>query len=79
MKAIGVDQPFQETKTKKTSLKREMFVEVCDDGVAYLNIILSVDLKSQPEKQELTTLRTAASSMLQNLKLVCETIKEFGN
>ena len=77
MEAIGVDHPYQDTKTRKTSIERDLFVEVLDDGTAYLNVVLSCD-ETANEGIEVTCLRTAASSMIQNLKLVCQTIKEFG-
>ena len=45
MKSAGVDSPFQETKNKKTTIRREMYVEVLEDGIVYLNILLSCDPK----------------------------------
>jgi hypothetical protein len=38
MRTIGVDPAFSDTKTKKTNIKREMFIEVLEDGAAYLRI-----------------------------------------
>jgi hypothetical protein len=52
-----------------------MRVEVLNDGVAYLNIVLTCNEKLDGD---ITNLRTAASSMFNNLKLICQTIKEFG-
>ena len=72
MKAIGVDPPFTETKTRKSTIRREMTLEILDDGITYLNIELSC------EKDEIVSLRTCASSMINNLGLVCQTIKAFG-
>ena len=62
MKAIGVDSPFQETKNKKTTIRREMYLEVLSDGITYLNIILSIDPKFN-NGQDINSLRTCASSM----------------
>ena len=38
MRTIGVDPAFSDSKTKKSLIRREMMVEVLDDGVAYLTI-----------------------------------------
>jgi hypothetical protein len=54
-----------------------MNVETLDDGIAYLNIELSCDEKKE-FGNEIGSLRTAASGMINNLSLICETIKEFG-
>ena len=40
MKAIGVDPPFLDSKTRKTTIRREMTIEVLNDKKAYLNIVL---------------------------------------
>ena len=76
MKSLGVDPPFMDTKNRKTTIKREMYTELMQDGITYLNIILSCDTNVDP--LEINSLRTCASSMLVNLSLICETIKEFG-
>lgn len=72
MKALGVDKAFQDSKTRKTTIKRDLSVEVLEDGVAYLNIVLSCD-PDMPN--EIQSLRTCASSTITNLTLVCQTIK----
>ena len=77
MKSLGVDPPFMDTKNRKTTIRREMYMEVLEDGITYLNIILSCD--PSKDKVELNSLRTCASSMLTNLQLICQTIKEFGD
>ena len=77
MNALGVDPPFMSTKNRKTTIRRQMDIEVLEDGVAYLNIELSCDEKSEGGI-EIGSLRTCASSMINNLTLICETIKEFG-
>ncbi len=38
MRTIGVDPAFSDSKTKKSMIRREMMIEVLDDGVAYLTI-----------------------------------------
>ena len=77
MRAIGVDPPFLDSKTRKTTIRREMWIEVLEDGVAYLNIVLSC-IPTANEGKEMTSLRTCQNSMMVNLTLVCETMKEFG-
>ena len=62
MKTIGVDLPFQESKNKKTTIRREMYVEVLEDGIVYLNILLSCE-PGFNDGQDITSLRTCASSM----------------
>ena len=73
MKAIGVEAPYMDTKSKKTTITREMHVEVLDNGTAYLNV------KFQCSGNEVQQLRTCASSFYTNLTLVCQTIQQFGN
>ena len=73
MKSLGVDPPFLDTKTRKTTIRREMFLEVLEGGVTYLNLILSCD-DSIDEGVEVKSLRTCATSHLNNLKLICQTI-----
>ena len=67
MKSIGVDPPFTDTKTRKTTIKREMSLHVLEDGKTYLNIVLSCD--NTPG--EINCLRTSASSLCTNLTLIC--------
>lgn len=38
MQTIGVDPAFSDSKTKKSQISRQMFVEVLDDGTAYLTV-----------------------------------------
>lgn len=74
MKAIGVDPAFSDSKTKKTSIVRNMSVR--DDeknGLVFLDIVFSAN------EEEANSLRTCVSSFVANLSLVCETMKEFGN
>ena len=61
MKSLGVDKPFQDSKNRKTTIRREMYLEVLQDGIAYLNIILSCDDKIN-DGIEITSLRTCMSS-----------------
>ena len=70
MRAIGVDPPFLDSKTRKTTIKREMWIEVLDDGVAYLNILLSC-IPTANDGKEMSSLRTCQNSMMVNLTLVC--------
>ena len=77
MQTIGVDPAFLDSKTRKTTVRREMWVEVLEDGVAYLNIVLSC-VPTANDGKEVSSLRTCQNSMMVNLKLVCETMKEFG-
>jgi len=73
MKSLGVDKPFQDTKNRKTTIRREMYLEVLEDGVTYLNIIFSCDDKVD-DGIEINSLRTCVSSSLTNLSLICQTI-----
>jgi len=75
MNALGVDAPYQSTRNKKTTIRRKMHIEELEDGTAYLNIELSCE---ENKEGEIGCLRTAASGMINNLSLICETIKEFG-
>ena len=61
MRTIGVDLAFQDTATKKTTISRDMWIEELDDGVAYLNILLSCDADAN-DGTEVSSLRTCASS-----------------
>lgn len=38
MRTIGVDPAFSDSKTKKSPIRREMLIEVLDDGTAYLTV-----------------------------------------
>ena len=73
MRAIGVDPAFQDTKTKKSSIERDMFIEVLDNNMAYLTI------KFHCLPQDVNSMRTCASAFYTNLILVCQTMHEFGN
>ena len=54
-----------------------MKIEVLDNDHAILDIVLTCDEKLN-DGIEIGSLRTCASSMINNLTLICETIKEFG-
>ena len=36
MRTIGVDPAFSDSKNKKSTITREMYIEVLEGGVAYL-------------------------------------------
>lgn len=65
MRTIGVEPPFSDTKNKKSSIEREMYIEVLDNGTAYLNI------KFTCNPADVNSMRTCASSFYSNLILVC--------
>ena len=72
MNSIAVDPPFSETKTKKTTIQREMKVRK-DNEIAYLDVLFT------SSDEEAGSLRTAITSFVTNLTLVCETMRAFGN
>jgi hypothetical protein len=67
-----VDPPFTDTKTKKTSIVREM--KVRNSGPVFF-----LDVVFRCNEDEVGSMRTCVSSFVANLSLICETIKEFGN
>jgi hypothetical protein len=71
-RSIEVDPPFTDTKTKKTSIVREMKVR-SSGAFFYLDVVFRCN------EDEVGSLRTCVSSFVANLSLICETIKEFGN
>lgn len=71
-RSIEVDPPFTDTKTKKTSIVREM--KVRNSGAFFF-----LDVVFRCNEDEVGSLRTCVSSFVANLSLICETIKEFGN
>lgn len=74
MNSIAVDPPFTDSKTKKTSIVRDMSVrDDAESGLVYLDVVFSAN------EDEVNSLRTCISSFVANLSLVCETMKEFGN
>ena len=73
IRAIGVDPAFTDSKTKKTSIRREMYIEVLDNGMAYLSIRFTC------AAADVNSMRTCASSFYTNLTLVCQTMHQFGN
>ena len=73
MRAIGVDPAFTDSKTKKSSITREQFVEVLEGGVSYLTVKFTCD------PAQASQMRTCASSFFTNVSLVCQTMCEFGN
>ena len=68
MRTIGVEPAFSDSKTKKSSIEREMHIDVLDNGVAYLTI------KFTCAAADVNSMRTCASSFYTNLTLVCETM-----
>lgn len=72
MRAIEVDPPFTDTKTKKTSIVRDMRVRE-HAKIVFLDVAFSCN------EDEVGSMRTCVSSFVANMSLVCETIKEFGN
>lgn len=73
MNSIEVDPPFTDTKTKKTTITRDMKVRLAEGGLAYLDVEFASD------EEEVNSLRTCISSFVANLTLVCDTMREFGN
>ena len=65
MRTVGVEPAFSDTKTKKSSIERDMHIDVLDNGTAYLTVKFSC-LDS-----DLNSMRTCASSFYTNLTLVC--------
>lgn len=72
MNSIGVDPAFSDTKTKKTTITRDMNITE-SNGVAYL------EMKFACNEDEVNSIRTCISSTVSNMGLICETMKEFGN
>ena len=77
MKALGVDAPFQSTRNKQTTIQRNMSIYVLDNKQAILEIILECD-RDANNGDEIISLRTAATSTINNLSLICETLAHFG-
>lgn len=73
LNSLAVDPPFTDSKTKKTTITREMKVRQIDGGIAYL------DVEFESDEDEVNSLRTCISSFVANASLICETMKEFGN
>ena len=57
MRTIGVDPAFLDSKTRKTTIRREMWIEELDDGIAYLNVVLSC-IPTANDGKEVSSLRT---------------------
>lgn len=74
MNSIGVDPAFSDTKTKKTSIKRDMKLRQVENSS-----ITMVDAVFTCNEEEANTMRTCISSFVINMNLICETMKEFGN
>jgi hypothetical protein len=70
--SIEVDPPFTDTKTKKTSIVREM-------NLRSLGNFVFLDVTFRCNEDEVGSMRTCVSSFVANMSLVCETMKEFGN
>jgi hypothetical protein len=77
LNSIAVDPAFTDTKTKKTSIKREMHVRNHLEGES--SSLAYLDVKFNCNEDEVGSMRTCVSSFVANLSLVCETMKEFGN
>jgi len=75
MNSIAVDPAFTETKTRKTTIKREMTLRNLD----VTNSMTYLDVQFSSIEEEVSSLRTCVSSFTQNLTLVCDTMKHFGN
>lgn len=73
MRTVGVEPAFSDGKVKKSSIEREMLVEVLENGTAYLTVKFSCP------PADVNSMRTCASSFYSNLILVCQTMQEFGN
>lgn len=74
MNTIDVDPPYADTKTKKTTIQREMKVRKNEENeTAYL------DVRFTSNDEEAGSLRTAMTSFVTNMTLVCETMRKFGN
>ena len=73
MRTVGVEVAFSDTKNRKSSIEREMHIDVLDTGAAYLNI------KFTCNTADVNSMRTCASSFYTNLIVVCQTMQEFGN
>lgn len=73
MNSIGVDPAFSDTKTKKTTIVRDMKIIETMNGVANLEVKFSCN------EDEVNSMRTCISSFVSNMSLICDTIKEFGN
>jgi len=73
MRTVGVEVAFSDTKNRKSSIEREMHIDVLDTGAAYLFI------KFTCNAADVNSMRTCASSFYTNLSLVCQTMLEFGN
>jgi hypothetical protein len=74
MNTIAVDPPFSDSKTKKTTIQREMKVRKNEENdCAYLDVLFT------SSDEEAGSLRTAITSFVTNLTLVCETMRTFGN
>ena len=72
MRSIEVDPAFTDTKTKKTSIVRDMRVRETTK-IVFLDVIFRCN------EDEVGSMRTCVTSFVANMRLVCETIKEFGN
>ncbi len=66
MNSLDVDPPFADTKTKKTTIKREMQVTEKGDQ-AYLEVTYKAS------EDEVGSLRTALTSFVANATMICET------
>lgn len=69
IRAIEVDPPFSETKSKKTTIQRRMTMRSNELSSASPLIYIDIDFTSNED--EASNLRTAISGFINNLSLVC--------
>ncbi|CDW77844.1 UNKNOWN [Stylonychia lemnae] len=74
--SIEVDPAFTDTKSKKTTIERQMSIRHIDDQ--NLNMPVYVDILFTSEEDEAASLRTAITSFVTNMSLVASTLKDFG-
>jgi len=80
MNSIGVDPAFSDTKTKKTSIQREMKVESSSSSSTQATSgPANLEVKFTCNEDEVNSMRTCITSFVSNMSLICDTIKEFGN
>ncbi len=77
MNSIEVDAPFSDSKTKKTTIKRDIQIRQTD--LSNDNTLVYMDVTFTSSDDESSSLRTAITTFVTNLSMVCETLKEFGN
>jgi hypothetical protein len=73
LNSLQVDPPFQDTKTKKSSILRSMNIKSLEGEWVNLEIEFSSN------EEEASSLRTCISSFVTNMTMICETMRVFGN